>query len=135
MNAGHEARIVERVLDAAVQGLGAEVVAVVEHDRAGLLEREHRPDVVGHRADRALHVLVRLRVPERVRVVEGDLRGDVAAEGVVGRRLVRDHVELLAGLRPGRLDLRGVADERDRFRLAGRGRRRVPSPAPRLGRA
>ena len=47
----HEARVVERVRDAGLLGLGAQVVAVVEDDRAGALEVEHRPDVGGHRAD------------------------------------------------------------------------------------
>ena len=42
---GHEARIVERVLDARLEGERAQVVAVVEDDRAGPLEGEHRLDV------------------------------------------------------------------------------------------
>ena len=46
----HESRVVEGVLDAGILRHRAEVVAVVEHDRAGLLEGEHRADVVGHRA-------------------------------------------------------------------------------------
>ena len=46
-----------------------------------------------------------------------DLRGHVAGERVVRGGLVGDDVEPLAGRRPGGLDLRGVADERDRQRL------------------
>ena len=46
---GHEAREVERVLDARLLRLRPQVVAVVEHVRAGLLEREHRADVIRHR--------------------------------------------------------------------------------------
>ena len=55
-------------------------------------------------------------------VAEGHLRGDVAAQRIVRGRLVRDHVEALAGLRPRRLDLRRVADERDRQGVPGIGR-------------
>ena len=56
----NEARVVEGVRDAGRLGLGAEVVAVVEDDRARVLEREHRPDVVGHRRHRPADVLVGL---------------------------------------------------------------------------
>ena len=118
----HEPRVVERVVDAGLLGLGAQVVAVVEHDRARRLEGEHRADVVGHGAHRALHVHVRLGDPEHVGVVERDLGRQVARQRVVRGGLVGDHVEPLAGLRPRRLDLGRVADQRDRDRLAG-GRR------------
>ena len=57
---GHEPRVVEGVGDAGLLGLGAQVVAVVEDDRARSLEGEHRPDVVGHRGARPALVLVRL---------------------------------------------------------------------------
>ena len=110
----HEARVVERVVDAGVLRHRAQVVAVVEHDRAGSLELEHRPDVGGHRGGRAADVLVGLVLAQRGGIVERDLRRHVADERVVGGRLVRDDVEPLAGLRPAGLDLRGVADEGDR---------------------
>src|SRR5258708_2288563 len=60
----HETRIVERVLDAGVPRLRAEVVAVVEDDRAVALEREHRPHMVGHRGGRAADVLIGLVLTE-----------------------------------------------------------------------
>ena len=132
----HEPRIVEGVLDPGVPGHRPQVVAVVEDDRTGPLELEHRPDVGGHRSHRALDVDVGLGSPGgRAHRSSADLGRDVARERVVGRRLVGHDVESLTGLRPGRLDLGGVADQGDRQREAlGR---RSPSPcrAPRRGSA
>ena len=62
--------------------------------------------------------------------MERDLGRDVARQRVVRGGLVRDDVEPLARLRPRRLDLRGVADERDRRGLAGG--RRLPRHRQRL---
>ncbi len=88
--------------------------------------------MVGHRTPRSSLVLVGHRSAEFEGVREGHLGRHVAAEGVVGRRLVRDQVELLPGRRPRRLDLGGVADQGDAQRLTRCGR--VPGPAERLGR-
>ena len=132
MKAGHEARVVERVGDARLLRLGPQVVAVVEDDRARALEREHRPDVGGHRATRSALVFVWQRRAQLEGVGEGDLVRDVAAQRVVGRRLVGDEVEPFACRRPGGLDLGGVADERDAQRLPGG--RCLARPAQRLGR-
>ena len=63
----HEARVVEGVGDARLLRHRPQVVAVVEDDRAGALEREHRPDVGGHRAGRAADVLVGLVLAQRAR--------------------------------------------------------------------
>ena len=122
----HEPRVVERVRHPGLRGLGTKVVAVVEDDRAGSLEREHRPDVGGHRGARAALVLGRLGRPQGQRVGEGHLLRHVPGERVVGGGLVGDEVEPLAGRGPGGLDLRGVADERDRGRVAIAGRRARP---------
>ena len=127
----HEARVVEGVGDAGLLRLGAQVVAVVEDDRAGALEGEHRPDVGGHRAARSPLVLVGQGGAQLEGVGERDLGRHVAAERVVGRGLVGDEVEPLAGRGPGGLDLGGVADERDAQRLAGRGGLARPAQAPR----
>ena len=64
------------------------------------------------------------------RVGQRDLRGHVAGQRVVGGGLVGDDVEPLPDGRPGRLDLGGVADQRDADRLAVRGR--GPRPGERL---
>ena len=117
---GHEARVVEGIGDARLERLGAQVVSVVERDRARRLEGEDRPDVVCHRAHRAPQVLVGLRGPQRDGIVQRDLRGNVAGQRIVRRGLVGDDVEPLAGRRPGRLDLGGVPDQRDGDGVAGR---------------
>ena len=128
---GDEAGEVERVRDSRLPGLGADVVAVVEDDGAALLEGEHRPDVGGHPFERPALVDLGLRAAEDERVGDGHLRRQVAAERVVGRRLIGHRIEVLAPLRPGRLDLGGIADEGDREGLAagggqaGHGERRI----------
>ena len=116
-----EARVVERVRHARLERLRSKVVAVVEDDGAGVAEREHRPDVIGHRAHRPADVFLGHGSPQFRGVLEADLGRDVADERVVGGRLVGHDVEPLPRPGPGRLDLGGVADESDRDRLAGCG--------------
>ena len=65
------------------------------------------------RVERA-DVLVGLASRSAAASASGDLGRHVAAERVVRGGLVGDEVEPLAGGRPGRLDLGGVADEGDR---------------------
>ncbi len=64
---GHEAREVERILDAFFQRHLADVVAVVDHGNAHAMEVEHGADVLGHRGARsggdALGVGLAARVP------------------------------------------------------------------------
>ncbi len=126
----HEARVGEGVLDAGLLRHGPQVVAVVEDDRSSRLEGEQRPDLGAHRLDGAADVDVGLGRPEGEGVGQGDLGRDVAAEGIVGRRLVGDDVEAFAAAGELRLDLGGVADEGDRQGTAGR--RGLASPGERL---
>ena len=49
---------VERIFNTGLLRLGANVVPVIERDRAFLLQREHRFDVHGHRLHRLFNVLV-----------------------------------------------------------------------------
>ena len=51
---GHEARDCKRVGDAGLDGLRANVVAVVEGDRAAALHLEHRRHVSAHGGDRSV---------------------------------------------------------------------------------
>ena len=132
---GHEAREVEGVGDAGGLRLGADVVAVVEGDGAGRLEREHGPHVVGHGRHGARDVRRRDRRSRRAAAsVERQARRHVAVERVVGGRLVGDDVEALAPAHQLRLDLGGVADKRDRCRRARRRRPAAPRQVPRRGR-
>ena len=56
---GHEAGNLERILTARIEGHLADVVAVIEGNRAVSFQREHRLDVARHRFHRALHVSIR----------------------------------------------------------------------------
>jgi hypothetical protein len=80
----HEARVIECVGDAGLLRLRAQVVPVVEDDRAGALEVEHRPDVGRHRATRAALVFVGEGGAQLQGVGQGHLVRDVATERVVG---------------------------------------------------
>ena len=95
---GHEARVVERALEAAELRLRAQRVAVVEDLGAAVLEADHRGAVRGHRGARAAHVLVGVLGPQALGLLERHAVGDVAAERVVRARLVGDDVGLEAGL-------------------------------------
>ncbi len=129
-----EPGIVEGVRHASLEGLRPEVVAVVEDDGAGVAEGEHRPDVVGHRAHRPADVFVGHRPPQLRRIREADLRGHVADERVVGRRLVGHDVEPSRPPEPSR----ARSPRRCRRARSRPPRRppplRAPSPAPRRAR-
>ncbi len=116
----HETGVVEGVRDTGLVCLGAEVVAVVEHDGTRALEGEHRADMRGHRLERAMLVLRGEPLAQFDRVTQRHLRGDVAAQRVVRGGLIGHEVEPFAGGRPCGLDLRGVPDERDGQRVAVR---------------
>ena len=55
---GHEAGKIVGVFHALLKSERADVVAVVECDRAQLLQREHAFDVLGHGFERALAIRV-----------------------------------------------------------------------------
>ena len=51
---------IEGVFDAGFLRLGANVVAIIESDRAAFLQFQHRVDVLSHRLHRALDVFIRI---------------------------------------------------------------------------
>ena len=118
----HETREIERVGNAGGLRLRAQVVAVVERDGAALLQRQHRPNVVGHGGHRPRRVAGRVGASEVGRLVDRQAGRDVAVQGVVGRGLIGHGVELLAATDELGLDLGGVADRARSTRL-GRPRR------------
>ncbi len=115
---GHEAGEVHRVLDARAQRLPAQVVAVVEDDRAHLVEVEHRAHVLGHRVQRAALILLRVALAQLCRLVERQPGGNVAVERVVRGGLVGDEVHADATADDLREDLGGVAEQADAARDA-----------------
>ena len=93
---------------------GPQVVAVVERDRAPLLERRHRVDVGGHGCVGPPHVGVGIFDTQPRRIRDREPRGHVPAEGIVGARLIGDDVGLPAAAHELGQDLRAVAEQPDR---------------------
>src|SRR5918911_1095739 len=119
---GHEPGVAERGAVAILPGQAAQVVAVVEDLRAGLLETDHGFTMAHGGGAGAVDVLARRAAAQLCRrghVVAG---GDVAVERVVGRRLVRYHAGDKAQREEARVDLGGIALEADRQRPALGGR-------------
>jgi hypothetical protein len=115
---GHETREVECVLDARVTGVLADVVAVVEHGGAALLECQHRPNVRGDRLEGAAGIGPWVALAQLARFRKTDPGRHVSAQRVVRTRLVGDDVGLAVPAHQLGLDLRCVADERNGARLA-----------------
>ena len=78
----------------------------------------------------ALQVVVGIRAPQHVGLLDGEPRRDVAVERVVRARLVRHDVDRRVAAHQLREDLRGVAEQADRQRAPlAPGRRRAASSA------
>ena len=67
-------------------------------------------------------VLLGIAAPERVRLLERQPGGDITVEGVMGARLVREHVRYDVPLHDPRQHFGAVPHEPHTQRLAGRGR-------------
>jgi hypothetical protein len=121
----HEAREVEGVLHALVEGHLADVVAVVDGRDAHGLEVEHGLHVHRARLRRRLleRGMLRLVLHRGLPLRHAPARGQVAVDQVVRRGLVGHEVGLeAAGLRAlhqFREDLGRVAQQRDRHRFLG----------------
>ncbi len=115
---GDEAGEVEGVRHPAGQGLGPNVVAIVEDDDAPLLEVQHGLDMQGHGVHGALDVLLGILRPEIARLLQGQPGGNIAVQGVVSGGLVRHEVGQDAAPEDLGVHLGGVADQPDGFRDA-----------------
>src|SRR6478672_5415272 len=102
----------ERAVVAALTGLVADAVAVVEDLGAGVLELDHRLHVPGHRLAGAVGELLRLLVRVLVPVAELDALGQVG-QRVVRRGLVGDDVDRHPAAQQLGEHLRGVAHDAD----------------------
>ena len=112
---GQEARVVERPLEAAELGLGAQAVAVVEHLGALVEEAHHAAAVHRHRLARPADELLRIGAGH----LGGRLGREVGrhvAERVVGAGLVGDDVGREVHREQLRHEHGGVADQADRQR-------------------
>src|SRR5207247_4044569 len=65
----HEPRNAERVLDAGLHRLGADVVAVIEGDGPAALHLQHRADVDANGLDRAPDVFLGFFAPQGVQTL------------------------------------------------------------------
>ena len=88
---GNESRIAEGIGEAGLLRLAAQVVAVVDGDRAVTLELDDRLAVSRDRSPRATDVFLRI-APTQLRRV-GDARRDVAIERIVRARLIGHDVD------------------------------------------
>ncbi len=111
---GHEAGNVERVGDACLLGLRADVVPVVERHGAACPQREHGADVVGHRRHRSRDVLLRTPFAQPRGFVQADASRHISIQRVVRRRLVRQNIRRDPASDQRRQHIRGVAAESDR---------------------
>ena len=100
----------------ALLGLRADVVAVVEDDRARALEREHGPHVVGDRGRRPLQVLLRIASSQLERPPRVAARSGRSRPADRARSSGRSPRPAPATADELRLDFRGVGDEADRQR-------------------
>jgi hypothetical protein len=110
---GDEAGNVERVGDARLARLRPDVVAVVERNRAALLQREQGAHMVGHRRHRPCDVVVRIPIAQPVRFVEAEAVRHVAIQRIVRRRLIGDDVRRDAARHERRQDVRRVGAQAD----------------------
>ncbi len=88
----HKPRECERVQEAVVVGPLADVVAVIESDRAALLEFHHDAHVPIHRRDGEFLVVLRVTRTQRGGFPGAQIDRDIPLERVVRARLVGEHV-------------------------------------------
>ncbi len=108
----------ERILYAGLFRLRADIVPVIESDRAFLLQSEHGIDVNGHRVHRSLDIFVRIFSAQRERVFERHPVRHIPIQRVVRAGLVSENIRNYPTLYDFRKDIRAVTDEADRKRLS-----------------
>ena len=117
----------ERVGDARGRRMGADVVAVVEHDRAALAQLQHRADVARHRLQGERLELAGVAATQLGRLLGPDPDRQIAAAQVVGGGQVGDDVGGDIARQQPLQQFGGVAGVGDRLRglgVAGAGRQR-----------
>src|SRR5580765_4962029 len=97
-------------------GLPAKIVAIIENIAARPDVLEQALDVPCNRLPCPPQVLVRIARAQRRSLADRQPHGHIALERIVGGRLIRDEVEVLATISQLRDDLRRVAEQSDRKR-------------------
>src|SRR5207247_1168616 len=116
----------ERVGDAGLTRLSADVVPVIEDHASGPEEIEHGPDVNRNRLAGPLQIFLRIASPKLGRGFDGQTLWNIAAKRIVRACLVRHHVRSDPPPYEFGMDLRALADQADRerrhprFRTKGR---------------
>ena len=98
--------------------LGANVVAVIERDRAFFLQRQHRFDMDGHRLHRALNVFVGIFSAQRERVLQRHSVWDITVERIMRAGLIRQNIGNHSAFYDFRKDIGAIANQTDRKRLS-----------------
>ncbi len=107
---GHESGEVVGVLDAALKGEGADVVSVVEGDRAHLLQAQHAFDVPRHGIERFFLIRLRIALAQLERRFEGHAVRYISVQRIVRRSLVGQNVRDDAALGQLRNHVRAISD-------------------------
>ena len=128
---GHESGKIVSVLHAVLEGEGANVVAVVEGDRAHLLQLEHAFDVARHGVERALDICFGIALAQRQRVFQRHAAGHIAVQRIVRRSLIGQDVGHHAALSQLGNDVAAIANQPDRDALLLAHRRPSGCAAPR----
>ena len=126
---GHEAGKVECAVNAAAERLLADVVAVVEGGHAGVVEAQHRADMVGDGADGGGCDGVGVARPACMPLLDAPARRQIAVGRIVRRRLIGQGVGADAAPEQLGKDFGGVPQET--HGEAGCG----PRPKPRQAKA
>src|SRR5439155_2997131 len=110
---GNKPGYMERILYAGLFRLRADIVPVIESDRAFLLQSEHGIDVNGHRVHRPIDVLLGFFCTQSECVLEWHSVRHVPIQRVVRAGLVSENIRNDATLYDFRKDIGAVADETD----------------------
>ncbi len=105
---------IEGIRHAALTGLGADEVAVVEHHGAGPLEAEHGADMAHDGVAAFLHERLGIVFTHAPDVREAAARRHITVNQVVRRGLVGDHVGNDAAVEQRLVDVSSIAVEADR---------------------
>ena len=114
----NEAWNIERVLHSGLFRLRTNVVAVVECDRAFLLQREHRLDMHRHRFHRTRDVFLRICCAQLQRLRQRHLVRYVTVESIVRAGLIGQDIGHDLAPQHLREHIGAVADQPDRERFA-----------------
>ncbi|MNE38515.1 hypothetical protein D3C80_1324180 [compost metagenome] len=103
----------ECACNAALVGVGADKIPVIEHHRAAVHKADHGFYVLHDRAAAGIHQRIDIRFALRRHLLKAVTGGDVAVHQVVRCRLVGNDVRNYAAGQNRRVDFGGIAQQRN----------------------